>query len=282
MPNSYALLTTDKTTTAYPPGPAIYTAPPAPESTPPAFYLISGVVSHTGTNFSVGVEVQGYGTIFSDAVTGSYGAFVAPGYSGTVLPHYCSGDWTPSIQSYVNVQADQPNQNFDLAAVTNMDALTWLVDSYHLNQEWDGTVGVSGDGTASGSSGTFYAFALGDGDGFAHMNAALAYCDATLVNFDTPYPARIEATYSGTQYTTNTGGGGVANTSGLVISINGTEGTFFNWSNGTFSGSVYVDGTITTGCNDLHVEWQNYVGQAVSPPKHFYAQLESTFTVYPL
>jgi hypothetical protein len=281
MPNSYVLLTSDKTRVGYPPGPAIYVeaAPvPVPEPVVPDSFLISGVVAHTGTNFSAGVEVTGFGTIFADAVTGSYGVLVAPGYSGSVIPHYCSGVWSPASQAYVNVQVDQPNQDYDLAATTDIAALTWLNDDFHQGQVWNGTVGAFGSASAAGVSGTYWSFAIGDGDGFAHINGYAPTIQTTLVNFSAPYMARLQIDYTGTQFTTNISGG-VASSDSVHLEINGTAADFVTNSNGSFGGSLFVDGLIDVGCNNVRLDIGNTTGLSNTPPQWFYADLSGTFSV---
>lgn len=84
------------------------TVPPVP---PTPAYLISGTVTEAGTGFSAGIEFTALGTIFS-AASGSYGLNVTAGYSGTAIPHYSGGTFSPQLRTYTSVGTDYPNQDY--------------------------------------------------------------------------------------------------------------------------------------------------------------------------
>ena len=75
---------------------------------------ISGVVSRSGTNSSgIAVELTSIGTVTTNG-SGAYSASVPTGYSGTGIPHYSSGSFTPATRSYSSLASNQTSQNYAL------------------------------------------------------------------------------------------------------------------------------------------------------------------------
>lgn len=92
---------------------AVRDAPTPPTPT----YLISGVVTSGGGSpgFVTALEFTGLGTYFT-ASNGTYGVTVTQGYSGTVIPHYLYGDFSPQVRIYSSVVANASSQNYAYTA----------------------------------------------------------------------------------------------------------------------------------------------------------------------
>ena len=95
----------------------------------PAHYIISGAVTENGSPVWVNLSVDGMGIITNDRTTGLYSFVVASGYSGSVVPLFSNGSFTPLHRAYSNVVADQLNQDYALWRYTFiLDGNTYLQD----------------------------------------------------------------------------------------------------------------------------------------------------------
>jgi hypothetical protein len=94
--------------------------PPTPPA-PPSSYAIEGTITESSVGFSAALEIEGIGTIFS-AASGSYSQGVAAGYSGTVIPHYSGGTFSPAQRVYTSVGTNYTSQDYAFYATTTPPA----------------------------------------------------------------------------------------------------------------------------------------------------------------
>lgn len=103
-----------------------YAVRDAPVPTPT--YTITGVVERSGTVMSgIGVEFTSLGTVTTDG-SGVYSRTVSQGYSGTSIPHYSSGSFTPANRVYTSVAANASAQDYVFYLPTGTDTVTLYRD----------------------------------------------------------------------------------------------------------------------------------------------------------
>ena len=84
--------------------------PPPPPAVP---WVISGVVSRSGTvTPGIPIVFTSLGTITTDGL-GAYSQSAANGYTGTATPYYSVGSFTPASRSYSTLSANSTSQNYD-------------------------------------------------------------------------------------------------------------------------------------------------------------------------
>lgn len=84
---------------------------------PPTF-TIAGALTDSGTAMvGVGVEFTSTGTAITDSF-GTYSQIVFGGYSGTAIPHYGGGTFSPDLRVYTAVSADYYNEDYAFYGTT--------------------------------------------------------------------------------------------------------------------------------------------------------------------
>lgn len=84
---------------------------------PPTF-TIAGALTDSGTAMvGVGVEFTATGTAITDSF-GTYSQIVFGGYSGTAIPHYGGGTFSPDLRVYTAVSADYYNEDYAFYGTT--------------------------------------------------------------------------------------------------------------------------------------------------------------------
>jgi len=175
---------------------------------PTPVYLISGLITGSGSGVSVPVAVEGIGTVTSSA-SGSYGVMVLAGYSGVIMPLSASGDFTPPFRTYVGVAADYPNQDYDYSGTLTFTAYGTDYASMGIGFVYGSADlvvnSVAGNSSVSFFGGTVTEAAVDGGVLIGSAGNTVSFVSGTLMDtivysFGTDYSAGTVSFLSGTLF----------------------------------------------------------------------------------